>query len=675
MITSLRNRLLINLLPVFILSFISLSATSYYLSQKALDKSVAETAIAIGADYAGRIESDVEVNTAHLEELAATEHLRTGDKELIANDMSEAFKRLGTFDALLFISADGSGIRWNKTTGKYSDREYFQKVLNTKKPYISKTLISNSTGKISFMIAVPVQNKEQVVGVLAATYTLDRLTGTIKELKFKDSGYGAIVDNEGLLLAHPLMPELVGKFNYSQKKINPELKLGTSEVDDNLISLFKTAVETGKRAMGKYVFIDGKTNLAVCSPINLPGEQRWFMVVAAPEAEVVHETIILARTMALVSLLFVILAAAYITIISGRFAKPITLIRNDCLLLTQGDLSERAVNINSHDEIGQLAQGVQEMRHHLRSLITNVQSQAEQVAASSEELTATAHQAADAANQVAGSVTEIATGTQTQAASTSYISKVSGETSNSLKHASNVAQQVLGIALEATEEAQQGRKAVELAIDKMAQIGRESEAVEKAILELAQGSNEITEIVELISSIAGQTNLLALNAAIEAARAGEHGKGFAVVAEEVRKLAEESNRAAQQIGGLIQRNQQNMDQAVEAIQAGSEGVQAGVGDVTSAGDTFRKIVATVIRLTKQIEEISDSIQQIGSNSQTLANSIQEIDKISKDTAAETQTVSAATEQQSAAMQEIAASSQGLAKLADKLQESVARFRV
>ena len=89
-------------------------------------------------------------------------------------------------------------------------------------------------------------------------------------------------------------------------------------------------------------------------------------------------------------------------------------------------------------------------------------------------------------------------------------------------------------------------------------IGEESEAVQKAIGELARGAREIGKIVALISSIAGQTNLLALNAAIEAARAGEAGRGFAVVAEEVRNLAEESNKAAQQIAALIDKNETDM---------------------------------------------------------------------------------------------------------------------
>jgi methyl-accepting chemotaxis protein len=179
----------------------------------------------------------------------------------------------------------------------------------------------------------------------------------------------------------------------------------------------------------------------------------------------------------------------------------------------------------------------------------------------------------------------------------------------------------------------------------------------------------------LISTIAGQTNLLALNAAIEAARAGEHGRGFAVVAEEVRKLAEESNRAAGQIGILIERNQLNMDQAVAATEAGAAGIEAGISMANATGETFAKIVKSILHLSEQIREISEAIQQMATGNRDLVASIEEIDHISKNSAAQVQTVSAATEEQSASMEEIASSSQSLANLAAELQEAVAKFRV
>ncbi len=674
-VTSIQARLLLILLPFFVLSFGVLSGVSYYLSQQALTKSVDETAIAVGTDYANRLKADMRDMSSGLEGVASTARVRSGDKAQIMDAITQGANQFKQFDNIIYIAPDGSAMRSDGTTAQLGDREYFKKVMATKKAYVSEPLISRGTGKASIVVAVPVMVSGQLAGVIGATYGLDHLTDLIKDLKFKETGYGAIVDDSGLLLAHPTMPELVGKLNYAAKKINPELKLKETELDDRLIALFKKAAESGQQVEGKYTFVDGVTRVAVYTPIDLPGGQRWVMVVTAPEAEVTKEVAALTKTVLSVSLVFIVLAIAFIVVISRRFAAPVIAIRDEAALLTRGDLRERAERVTSQDEIGQLAKGFREMRTNLRGLVTTVQAQSEQVSAASEELTASAQQSADAANQVAGSITEIARSTESQAESAARIAAVAEEMASSTEKISVTARTVAQIASGTSAEAEQGRQAVDEAIGQMNRIGQGSEAVQGAITELAQGSREISEIVTLISTIAGQTNLLALNAAIEAARAGEHGRGFAVVAEEVRKLAEQSNQAAQQIEELIRKNQVNMDQAVNATQAGTEGVKAGVMVVNSASETFRKIAEAVIKLSNEIREISDSMERMATSSRTLVSSIREIDKVSKESAAEAQTVSAATEEQSASMEEIASSSQGLAKLAAELQEAVAKFQV
>src|SRR5207245_955104 len=150
-----------------------------------------------------------------------------------------------------------------------------------------------------------------------------------------------------------------------------------------------------------------------------------------------------------------------------------------------------------------------------------------------------------------------------------------------------------GAAEEASVSAREGVTASRQASDAMAAMRASAEDITAAISGLSSKSEQIGGIVDTITGIAGQTNLLALNAAIEAARAGEHGRGFAVVAEEVRKLAEGSQRAAASIAGLIEQIQDETQHTIEAVEDGARRTEEGAATVVQARGAFLAIGASV----------------------------------------------------------------------------------
>ena len=675
-IKSIQTRLLLVLLPLVLIALSVLAGSSYYLSKQSLAKSIGQTAMAVGMDYSQRVQADMETMIAQLEDLANVSQISTGtDKAQSVAIMAETQKRLGKFDVLVLISTDGTGVTSAGNTASYADREYFKKVMATQKPVVSEPLVSRATGKLAVVLAVPVSSQGRLTGVLVGTFSMDRLSAMIKELKFLETGYGQLADDSGMLIAHPQRGELTGKLNLLEKKINPALKLAKPELDDQLINLFKTAVQSGKQSIGHYTFVDDVSRISVFTPLDLPGGQRWVLAVAAPAAEATRDTDALAKTMLIISLLSLIIVGVLILFIAKRFAKPISLIRDECLLLAQGDLRERASKVSSEDEIGQLAKGFREMRTSLRNLVATVHAQSEHLAASSEELTASADQSAQASNQVAESITEVAAGATAQLNAANDAAAVVQQMSASIQQVSATTNEVANQSARAANQAQEGNRAVNKAVEQMNRIEQTVNNSAKVVAELGERSKAIGQIVATISGIAGQTNLLALNAAIEAARAGEQGRGFAVVAEEVRKLAEQSEAATKQISALIGGIQGDTEQAVAAMDNGTREVKLGAEVVNAAGQAFHEIVGLVTQVSDQVKEVSDTIEQMAVGSQQIVGSVNKIDKLSKEAAWQAQNVSAATEEQSASMEEIASSSQSLAQLAIDLRDAVGKFHV
>lgn len=376
-----------------------------------------------------------------------------------------------------------------------------------------------------------------------------------------------------------------------------------------------------------------------------------------------------------VTLLALLAAVAVGMAIARTITSPLATMIQSIAKDQNGYITIKEVNIDSRDEVGELALTLNTLVDQVKKFVRQVADAAEQVAASSEELTASSEQSAQAANQVAASVTNVSQGADKQLQSLEGTAANVGQMSAAIQQMAINTTTMLSSSDKTKQTAQEGAMAINSAITQMANINQAVANSAGVVSELGEQSKAIGEIVSAISNVAGQTNLLALNAAIEAARAGEHGRGFAVVAEEVRKLAEQAQESAKQISGLLGAIQGNTEKAVIAMDEGIREVKRGTEVVNNAGKSFEDIALLVNNVTNQISEVSSAVQQMAASSQQVVTAVKDIERVSRDTAGQTQTVSAATEEQSASVEEIAASSQALAKMAQELQNAVAGFKI
>jgi len=276
---------------------------------------------------------------------------------------------------------------------------------------------------------------------------------------------------------------------------------------------------------------------------------------------------------------------------------------------------------------------------------------------------------------IAETITKIAEGAAEQRSAASSANNAGNTMSTEIKGITAITNEITTMSEKTTGVTQDGKQAIDKVTEQMHLIASGTEMVQQAINQLSTSSKEIIGIVDVIGNLASQTNLLALNAAIEAARAGAQGKGFAVVAEEVRKLAEQSQEAAQKIAGLIHENELNMDKAVTAMNERKTAVSDGIEVVEITGTTFANIASSIQTMSDQVRHISDSIQQMANGSEKVVSLVQLIDQFSQNAASYTQTVSGTTEEQSASMEEIATASEALAKMAEQLRKILHKFSV
>ena len=374
--------------------------------------------------------------------------------------------------------------------------------------------------------------------------------------------------------------------------------------------------------------------------------------------------------------LIVVLAISVVAvlIITKKITTPLELMTNALVKLRDGDFIITQRTIQRDDEFGALANMVADVRKSLNRLMRDTNASAEQLAAASEELTASSQQAAQASSMVANSVTDAAGATAEQQTYVNDAMESINNTAESVERLNQTAETVSQHASESKDEAEAGSKAIQQAVEQIMSVETIVQSSAATVDKLGKSSQEIGQIVSDISEIAEQTNLLALNAAIEAARAGENGRGFSVVAEEVRKLAEQSQEAAQRITNLIGGIQSDTNEAVQSMQEGSSAVKAGTESVSKLKEAFDRIQAAALGVSEQADTITAEVRAVADQTANVKEKSANILEKGTQVSGEMENVSAASEEQSASASEIADASNSLAKLAQDLQNSLSKFR-
>lgn len=366
----------------------------------------------------------------------------------------------------------------------------------------------------------------------------------------------------------------------------------------------------------------------------------------------------------------------FIAIIIGRsIARPVGKMTSAITGLAGGNLTMEPVKINNKDEIGEMAKAYNEMSEDLHRIISRARDTSIRLALQAEELSASSEESLAASEMVAEISGRNLTGSDEQVAIVNEATFSMQEMLTGINRITEDNKAMLHSSEEVSRLVTTGSTFMESVTDQMNMIDSAMGQSSEMMGEMAEHSKSIRNVTSLITAIAEQTNLLALNAAIEAARAGEHGKGFAVVAEEVRNLAEQSKKSAEEIGQTVDTMIKDMNRVVESTEEGNLRVKEGLTITEQTSDLFKRIEFAELDVAEKVATVSAAVDQIRIMTDEVAGGTTKVQELAVRASEEAQSTSAATEEQLAANEQISANAQVLAELAEKLQLDMEHFKV
>jgi len=518
-------------------------------------------------------------------------------------------------------------------------------------------------GAASF-IASPIYDGKEKIGVLIFQMPIGRInTIMTSQEKWSEIGLGA--SGETYLVGNDKKARSMSRFLIEDKDGFIELMKDIGEPSEVLTEINARESNIGLQTIntqGTTDALSGKTDFAIFNdyrnirvlsaytPLNIPG-LNWVLMSEIDEEEAFLPVNTLSQSILNTAITLFIIIAIISTGLGILFARgmtrPIVHLSNTMKAVeTNNDLTLRS-NINSKDELGDMAYAFNGMLEKFESLIRQVHSSSSQLATASEEVSAVAQDSAQNVNQQRRETDQIATAIHEMTATVHEVAQN--------------AQNASTAAMSADDETQGGKSVVSQTSLTIAQLASDVENATAVIHEVELDSENIGNVLDVIKGIAEQTNLLALNAAIEAARAGEQGRGFAVVADEVRTLASRTQQSTTEIEATIEKLQAGAKEAVLAMEQGRNQAQRGTEMAQKAANSLDAIASAVASINDMNTQIAAAAEEQSAVSEEINRNIVNISQISEQTATgASQTTAASTD---------------LSQLAIELQKIVAQFKI
>ncbi|WP_203363997.1 methyl-accepting chemotaxis protein [Bacillus sp. REN10] len=513
----------------------------------------------------------------------------------------------------------------------------------------SEPYVDAATGEYVVTISRLVKYQNKAIGVLGADINLTTLTEKISSINIGYKGYVIIFSQQGLGIVHPTEKgKDLSKYDFVQNIFNSSSPKGVNAYQ-----------------------LKGEDRFFVYSTVENTG---WKIGASYKKENMLSLANSIQQTLILTGMVVLVLMIGAIWVISVKIIEPIKVLQQSARKVATGDLSVQA-EVMTRDEVGELASSFNDMTKSMKEILSMVNQSASNVTEAAENLSAVSEETNASSEQIAAAINEIAKGAAKSAEESAEATEQAHHLGDQMNIITNQASEMENAAKQAEEAHRAGLQQIQELGQSSIESKRYINGMEEVITALETKITSIELVIQTITDISAQTNLLALNASIEAARAGEHGKGFAVVAEEVRKLAEQSGQATDQVKEIITDIQSGSQQVVNQMMKTKANFDQQTAVVEATEEIFTRLSSLVEDMESAIRRINSEIFEAAEAKNEMLQVMEGIAAASEQSAAASEEISASADEQLRAIESVTKSSESLMELSVQLKQAVNRFKL